>query len=155
SHPSSGGGKEGACTMPQIELLTVANHAEAINGLLYLSGAGWTDLRRPVLPQGNVPVNHVGIGVAILVAWTETNRRHRRVLGLENADGQVVVNVEGDIEMGRPVGVPPGSDLRGVMGINVEVQFPGAGIYRIVASVAEHSRSVTFRVHDVPLGPRA
>jgi hypothetical protein len=139
--------------MPEIELLTVANHAEAINGLLYLSGAGWTDLRRPVWPQGT-PVTHLGIGVAILVSWTETNQHHRVRLRLEGADGQAVVSVEGDIEMGRPAGLAPGSDQRGVMGINIEVQFPASGIYRLVASVGEHSRSVAFRVHDVPLPPR-
>lgn len=137
--------------MPQIELLTVANHAEAINGLLYLSGAGWTDLSRPVQPGGQVPVNHIGIGVAILVSWTETNQPHRVTLRIENADGQVLVNMQGDLEMGRPAGLPPGSDLRGVMAINGEVQFPAAGIYRVVASVGTDVRSVTFRVHDTPM----
>jgi len=136
--------------MPQIELLTVANHAEAINGLLYLSGAGWTDLVRPVQPGGQVPVNHIGVGVAILVSWNETNQPHRVTFRIENADGQVLVNMQGDLEMGRPAGLAPGSDLRGVMAINGEVQFPAAGIYRVVASVGEDTRSVTFRVHDTP-----
>jgi hypothetical protein len=136
--------------MPQIELLTLANHAEAINGLLYLSGAGWTDLWRQLGP-GQVPVNHIGIGVAILVGWNETNQRHRVVLRIENADGKVLVNVEGDIEMGRPAGLAPGSDLRGVMAINGEVQFPAAGLYRIVATVGSDKRSVTLRVHDAPM----
>ena len=137
--------------MPQIELLTVANHAEAINGLLYLSGAGWTDLVRPVQLGGQIPVNHLGIGVAILVSWNETNQRHHVVIRIEDADGKALVNVEGDIEMGRPPGLTPGSDLRGVMAINGEVQFPATGIYRVVASVAQDVRSVTFRVHDPPI----
>lgn len=137
--------------MPQIELLTVANHAEAINGLLYLSGAGWTDLLRPVQPGGQIPVNHIGIGVAILVSWNETNQRHHIVLRVENADGNVLVNVEGDIEMGRPAGLAPGSDLRGVMAISGEVQFPTTGIYRVVATVADSMRSVTFRVRDASM----
>src|SRR5713226_8455328 len=112
--------------MPLVEILTVANHAEAINGLLYLSGAGWTDLWRPVHPGGQVPVNHVGIGVAILISWNETNERHGVSLRIENADGQVLVNVDGGIEMGRPAGSVPGSDLRGVLAFNGEVQFPAA-----------------------------
>jgi hypothetical protein len=136
--------------VPQIELLTVANHAEAVNGLLYLSGAGWTDLFRPVHASGQVPVNHIGIGVAILVSWNETNQPHRITLRIENADGQVLVNVQGDLEMGRPPGLAPGSDLRGVMAINGEVQFPSAGIYRVVATAGQDVRSVTFRVHDAP-----
>ncbi len=136
--------------MPQIEMLMVANHAEAINGLLYLSGVGWTDLTRPLGPNGQVPVNHIGIGIAILVSWNETNQRHHVVLRLENADGQTLVNVEGDIEMGRPAGLPPGSDLRGVMAINGEVQFPAAGVYRVVAGAGQDTRMVTFRIHDAP-----
>ncbi len=137
--------------MPEVEILTLANHAEAINGLLYLSGAGWTDLRRPLGPRGQVPATHIGIGVAILVSWNEANMRHRVALRMENADGNVVMSVEGDIEMGRPPGIAPGSDLRGVMAISGEIQFPAAGVYRVVASVAGGTRSVSFRVHDVPM----
>jgi len=134
--------------MPQIELLTVANHAEAINGLLYLSGAGWTDLHRAIQPGAPIPVNHIGIGVAILIAWDETNQRHRIGVRIENADGQTLINVQGDMELGRPAGVLQGADLRGVMAMNGEVQFPSAGVYRVVASVGDDVRSVTFRVND-------
>jgi hypothetical protein len=136
--------------MPEIELLTVANHAEAINGLLYLSGAGWTDLRRPMPPEGPPPVTHFGIAIAVLVGWNETNQRHRINVRLENADGREFLNMQADLEMGRPPGLPQGSDLRGVIAINAELQFPAAGIYRVLAAVAGHQRSVTFRVHDLP-----
>jgi hypothetical protein len=137
--------------MPQLELLTVANHAEAINGLLYLSGAGWTDLRRAIPAQGPAPVTHLGIALAILVGWEETNRRHRVAVVMENADGQEILRMESDFELGRPPGLPPGSDLRGVIAINGEVQFPAAGMYRVIATIADSKRSVTFRVHDIPV----
>jgi hypothetical protein len=141
--------KEGR--MPQVELLTVANHAEAINGLLYLSGAGWTDLRRPMpQPGGPIPVNHIGLAMAILVGWNETNQRHRVTLVLENADGRELMNVVADFEIGRPPGLPAGSDLRTVLAMNSELQFPSAGIYRVVATVADSRRSISFRVHDTP-----
>lgn len=141
--------------MPEIETLMVANHAEAVNGLLYLTGAGWTDLRRPMPHQGPPPINHIGIGISILVAWDETNRRHRVVVHIENADGRELMNIQADFEMGRPPGLAPGSDLRGVLAVNGELQFPAAGIYRVTASVADSRRSVTFRVHDVPVPPVA
>jgi uncharacterized protein DUF6941 len=137
--------------MPEIELLTVANHAEAINGLLYLSGAGWTDLRRPMPPQGPPPINHLGLGIAVLVAWSETNQPYRVTVRIENADGGELMNIQADVEMGRPPGLVPGSDLRAVIAVNGELQFPAAGIYRVVAAVGEQQRSVTFRVHDVPV----
>jgi hypothetical protein len=135
--------------MPEIELLTVANHAEAINGLLYLSGAGWTDLRRPMPPNEPPPSNHFGIGIAVLVPWLETNQPYRVSLRIENSEGGELMNVQSDIEVGRPPGVPPGSDLRAVIAVNVQLQFPAAGIYRVLAAVAQHERSVTFRVHDM------
>lgn len=139
--------------MPQIELLTVANHAEAINGLLYLSGAGWTDLWRQIQPGGALPINHFGIGVAILVSWNETNQRHHVVIRIESEDAKELVKVEGDIEMGRPPGVPAGSDFRSVMAINGDIQFPAAGGFRVVASVGQAPpKSVSFRVHDAPPG---
>ncbi len=136
---------------PEIELLTLANHAEAVNGLLYLSGAGWTDLMRPIPPGGTPPPNIIGIALAILVPWGETNKRHRVVIRIENDDGNELMKVEGDVEMGRPPGTVQGSDFRGVMAINGQVQFPHAGIYRVIASVADRSRSVRFRVHDIPI----
>ncbi len=138
--------------MPQIELLTVANHAEAINGLLYLSGAGWTDMFRPAPAGGQIPLNYFGIAVAILVSWNETNQRHHIVLRIESSDGKEVMKIEGDIEMGRPPGAAPGSDFRQVMAVNGQVQFPAAGLYRVVASVGKDQRSVTFRVQDVAPG---
>jgi uncharacterized protein DUF6941 len=137
--------------MPEIELLTVANHAEAINGLLYLSGAGWTDLRRPMPPEGQPPISHIGIAIAVLVGWNETNQRHRINMRLETADGRELANMQADLEMGRPPGLPQGSDLRGVIAINAELVFPAAGSYRVLAAVADNRRSVSFRVHDVPV----
>lgn len=137
--------------MAVIELLTVANHAEAVNGLLYLSGAGWTDLRRSLIPGRQAPVNPFGIAVATLVPWNEANQRHHIVVQLEAADGNVIWKVEGDFEVGRPAGTTKGMDLRSVMALNAQVQFPAAGVYRVSASVGEDKRSVSFCVRDVPL----
>lgn len=135
--------------MPEIELLTVANHAEAINGLLYLSGAGWTDHFRAVQPNGQPGNSHIGIGLAILVPWVETNRRHHIVVRIENEDGKEQFRIEGDLELGRPAGVPEGSDLRSVVAVNGDLQFKSPGIYRVVATIAEHTKKVVFRVHDL------
>jgi len=62
--------------MPQIEYVTLAHHAEAVNGLLYLQGAGWTDLEQPIDSEGNLGMLHLGIGVSILIGWNETNRSY-------------------------------------------------------------------------------
>ncbi len=142
--------------MATIEFVTVANHAEALNGLLYLSGGGWTDVRRAV-PQGAPPpVTHFGIAISVLVPWNETNQQHHLVFRLEPEDGGELVRMEADLEMGRPPGLPAGSDQRAVLAINADIQFPAAGGYRVVAELGEQVSATSFRVHDGPptqMGP--
>jgi uncharacterized protein DUF6941 len=141
-------------TMPEVEILMVANHIEAVNGLLYMSGGGWTDLWRGEFAPGQPPVNHFGIGVAVRIGWTETNRRQHLIIRLAHEDGDEVFRGEADVEVGRPAGVPEGSDQRAVLAITVDMQFPRPGSYRLAAEVAREERSISFRVHDRPVPVR-
>lgn len=138
--------------MPQIEFITLCNHAEAVNGLLYISGAGWTDHWRSPDRNGQFGVAHFGVGVSILVPWTETNRRFGLTIRVEGEDGDTeIANMEGELEVGRPPGLPAGSDLRSVLAMNVDTVFPQAGGYRIIGQVNDDpstSRTVSFRVVD-------
>ncbi|MBA2609127.1 MAG: hypothetical protein H0U92_09325 [Actinobacteria bacterium] len=140
--------------MPEVENLMLANHAEAHDGLLYLMGAGWNDLRQMVVPGQPAPPFHIGIGLSILVGWNETNRRHHVVLYVEPEDGgDPLVQVEADLEVGRPAGAIEGSDQRTVLALNGIVTFPTPGGYRLVAQLGEDTRAVSFRVHqDTPPG---
>ncbi len=114
--------------MPQIETLILANHAESQNGLLYLMGGGWTDLNQVVMPGQPAPPFHMGIGLTILIPWTETNRRHHVTMLLEREDGgEPIIRLEADMETGRPPGAVEGADQRLVVAFNAEVQFPGLG----------------------------
>lgn len=138
-----------------IEFVTVANHAEAINGLLYLSGAGWTDSWRTPNPEdGSIPPTQLGVGVSILVPWVETNRRHDLSLRLEHEDGgPPLLEMQGQFEVGRPAGITPGVDLRSVLAVNANIVFERPGGYRFVATVGDGSadgemRAVSLRVHD-------
>jgi uncharacterized protein DUF6941 len=136
--------------MAEIEYVLLADHAEAVNGKLYVSGAGWTDYNRAPTPAGApAPPTHFGIGVSTLIPWTETNRRHHMVLRIESEDGDPVLGtVETDLEMGRPPGLPPGSDQRAVLALNADIQFPTAGGYRIVAELGEQVKTVSFRINE-------
>lgn len=140
--------------MPDIEFLLLADHAETHNGKLSVMGAGWTEHRRQVANDKRPPVTHLGIGVGVLVPWTETNRTFQLVVRIEDEDGGVHANVAGNLEVGRPPGLPQGSDQRAVFAINVNTVFPKAGGYRVVARIpeaagaAEVSRSVSFRISD-------
>jgi hypothetical protein len=136
--------------MPEIEYMLLADHAEAVNGKLNVMGAGWTDQwRAPRPPEAQIPITHFGIGVSVLVPWTETNRRHHLVLRIQDEDGRTEVgNVEADLEIGRPVGLPDGSDQRAVLAINADIQFPSGGGWRVIAQLAEQTKTVSFRIHD-------
>jgi hypothetical protein len=137
--------------MPEIEYLTVANHAEAINGMLYLQGAGWTNIQQPMTPQGVPAVVNFGIAVSILIGWNETNRRFPLVLRLSDEDGNEVFRVDAQAEAGRPAGVPVGSPMRSVLALNAAVQFGHPGGYELRADLEEAHRNVTFQVQHVPM----
>ncbi len=135
--------------MAEVEILTLANHAEAINGLLYLSGAGWDVVTR-AYPEGGLPApHHFGIGVSVLVPWLEANRRHQLVILIESEDGGApLMRAEGALEVGRPPGTPEGSDIRAVLAVDASIQFPAPGGYRLIAQVGPNQRTYPFRVVD-------
>jgi hypothetical protein len=132
--------------MPELEYAVVANHAEAINGLLYLVGAGWTDITQPVGPNGQPSVMHFGMAVSILVGWNETNRRFPLDLKVVHEDGDELFSVHAQVEAGRPPGLPAGSDIRSVLAVNAEAQFPRPGSYEFRAELDGKPRSTSFRV---------
>lgn len=143
--------------MPQIEFVINADHAEAINGKLYLHGAGWTDIVQPVGPGGQLGIVHVGMAVSILIGWNETNRRFPLTLIVQHEDGDELTRVQAQVEAGRPPGVPAGSDFRSVLAIGAEIQFPKTGGYRLRAELDGQERIVRFRVHrqDLSVGAGA
>jgi hypothetical protein len=134
--------------MPEIEFIVLANHAEARDGLLYLMGGCWTDHWRDLPGEGPPPISHFGIGVAIMLQWDETNRPYHLILRLETDDGNEVAKMDADLTMGRPPELTPGSTQRAVLALNVDMQFPAPGGYRIMGELGEHRKSVAFRVHD-------
>jgi len=138
--------------MATIEFLLLANHAEVQNGLLYASGAGWSDIFRPPHgPEGQVQVNHFGIGASISIPWEETNQPHRLSISIQREEGDAELSrIETDVEVGRPPGLPVGTEQRAVFGIGADMAFPEQGGYRVVATVDGDTRSVYFRVRDVP-----
>jgi len=136
--------------MAAIDILALANHAEAINGLLYLSGAGWTNVTR-VYPVGEQPnPHHFGIGISVLVPWSEANDRHSLAVWIESEDGgePLMKAAEGELEVGRPAGLPHGSDLRSVLAIDATVAFPRQGGYRAVVELNGDRSTYAFTVTD-------
>lgn len=134
--------------MPDVEFLMIANYAEAVNGLLYMSGAGWTDHWRGDLGESSPP-SAIGIAMSVLIPWGETNRNHHFVVTIEGEDGgEPLARVEGDVQVGRPPGLASGADQRSVLALNALLAFPKAGGYRVLGQVGESMKSIAFRVHS-------
>jgi len=134
--------------VPEIEFVINADHAEAINGKLYLTGAGWTDIIQPLGPGGQPGIVHMGLAVSILIGWNETNRRFPLVLTVTHEDGNELIRVDAQVEAGRPPGIPAGSPIRSVLALGAEIQFPEPGGYTLRARLGDElERSVAFRVN--------
>lgn len=133
-----------------IDFVMLANHVEAGNGLLYISGGGWTDHHR-VVQSGRVPPSHFGIAVSVCIPWTATNLPHSIEIRIEDEDANTVVRSETQLNVGRPAALPPGAEQHAFVAVNVDTVFPKAGGYRVVASLDDgaDTRSWAFRVHDV------
>lgn len=92
-------------------LVLLCDYAEAINGKLYIMGGGWT-----VCPPGP---HMMAVVVRVNVPWAETNAKHKLAVFLQDDNGNQVAFGEppkpviqtGDFEVGRPPGVPTGSDI--------------------------------------------
>src|SRR5450759_171351 len=91
--------------------MLLCDHAEAINGKLYIMGGGWS-----VCPPG--PRN-MTLAVKILVPWDEANEEHRFRVSLMDDAGNIVelgeppkaVVHEGQLVVGRPPRIKKGTPL--------------------------------------------
>jgi hypothetical protein len=90
--------------------MLLCDFAEAVNGKLYIMGAGWEQVR------ANAPVP-VAVALIVTVAWDQTNVQHELLMELTDEDGhritlgeppqEVVQRVS--FEVGRPPGAKPGT----------------------------------------------
>jgi uncharacterized protein DUF6941 len=138
-----------------VDFLMLANHVENVNGLLYISGGGWTDHRRAIAPGAPPPMSHLGIGASVTVPWNQTNHQHTLAIRVEDDDGNAIAQVSAQMNVGRPPQLPPGAAQPVMLGLSLDLQFPRPGGYRLVAQLdGEGSeKKWPFRVHDIPVGP--
>ncbi len=94
---------------------------DAAGGKAHLMGAGWS-------VTGPLPTPHA-IAAFIKVGWTEANEPHKLVLRLMDSDGSVVsipgpagmqsLQFPGNLEVGRPPGLPHGSEIDAMFVLNI------------------------------------
>ena len=124
--------------------LLLCDHAEAINGKLYIMGAAWNVLQAP-----NQAIT-IALAIVVKVAWDEAEQSHELLAELLTADGdRVVINDEavapsGRFELGRPSGVKPGSTL------NMPLAFNLSGI---VLDVGQYEWRLTIDGDTVARAP--
>jgi hypothetical protein len=132
---------------PTIDFLLIADRAEVVNGKLYLMGGAWdhitiTDLSQPVT---------FSVALGILIPWNATNEMHRMRLVVEDADGGMLAELQGELVAGRPPHLTAGSPQRVLFAAGVGVLLPRAGTYAIVAYLDnEESRRSIFNASAGP-----
>lgn len=102
--------------------LLLCDAAQESNGKLFVLGGGWNTVMQ------NHPFN-MALAILLEVPWDQTNKKMKIVASLMTDDGDPVQTEEGqameatgDLEVGRPVGIKPGS------GINVPIALSFSGV---------------------------
>lgn len=127
-----------------IEWIILADAAEAVNNKLYLLGGGWD---RIALASPLPAVHPMAIAVAVSVPWNETNQLHSIEVELADQDGNVAVRVDGQLEVGRPPGMPLGQAQRVQMAMSLGFNITKWGTYAVTARIeGQEMKRVTFDV---------
>jgi len=93
--------------------MLLADAAQVSEGKLYILGAGWS------ISRG---INPMAVAIKIEVPWDEANKPHNWILELVSEDNSAVslsdpqgppqsIRVEGDLEVGHPPALKPGTPL--------------------------------------------
>lgn len=101
--------------------MMLADFAQVVGGKLYIMGGGWSITGPAPTPSA--------IAVKIEVPWNETNRQHEFKIELMDSDhrpvlmptpaGNAPLVIQGNFEVGRPVGVIQGSPIDSTLAINL------------------------------------
>ena len=132
----------------EVEFLILADAAQAIGGKLYMLGGGWDVLTINTA----FPAQHpFAMGLGLSVPWNETNQRHNLTVEILDEDGQEAAKVTGQLEVGRPPGLPMGQPQRVVVALNGVFGAEKPGNFVIVAKVEDQeAKRVQFRVVPGP-----
>lgn len=134
--------------MAEIETVLLANHAEAVNGLLYLSGGGWSHHWRGPRQEGQPMPSQIAFAATITAGADEPPGTIPFSFRITTANGNEVIRADGSLTIG------PGdsTSVRRVPVVaNVGIAFPEEGHYRLTVEIPNSTRSVEFWVHDQPM----
>ena len=134
--------------MAQVETLMLANHAESLNGLLYIHGGGWSHHWRGQVAGSQDPApSQFAIATTFLLDAGETGRPHAFVVRVASDRGEEVLRAEGSLDGGTPGSAE--APFRTGVALNASVPFPHEGTYTLTAEIdGRGGAAVVFWVHD-------
>ena len=128
--------------------MLLADAAQEVNGKLYVLGGGWSVTGPDVPPMA--------LAVKLDVPWSEANQQHQFTMVLVDTDGRPAivgdgqhVRVDGNFEVGRPSGLPAGSDIDFAFAINVPPVALAPGRYAWQLSIDGDTREDWLRPFQV------
>lgn len=101
--------------------LLLCDSAQSIGGKLYLLGGGWSILSW----SGPDAKFNVALAIKLAIPWSQANERMEVLARLATEDGEPVqpegqpIEVRGEIEVGRPAGLRPGTPLDVPLAMNI------------------------------------
>jgi hypothetical protein len=135
---------------PQL-ILCDAAQADPLTGKVHMLGAGWS--------MTGTPTQHAVV-LLIKVPWDRANQQIPFALELRHADGPPMeldteqgkqpARFEGQLEVGRPPGVAPGSMLDASFALNVPPLPLPAGRYQWHVDIAQQELATSFTVRRQP-----
>ncbi len=133
----------------EIEWLILADAAQIADGKLNLLGGGWDTLTA----NTDFPLQrHLAIAAAFRVPWNQTNQAHTLRIEIQDEDGRGLFGAGGEIEVGRPPGIPEGQDQRAQIALDLTLTIERPGNYVIIGRIEGEAREsrVPFRVIPGP-----
>jgi hypothetical protein len=134
-------------------VMLLCDSAQVAGGKLYVLGGGWSQY---VLPHQPLTM---ALAVKMSIPWDRANHRFNMAARLVTDDGEAVlgkesgeqIRAEGQVEVGRPVGLKPGEylDAPFVLNFNGVTLDVGGYVWELWVDDAVEAKS-RFRVRQPP-----
>ncbi len=133
----------------EVEWLILADSVQVVGNKLYVLGGGWDVLKA----NKDFPfIQPCGVAFAVQVPWNDTNDKHSFEIEVQSEDQSTeepksMAKLGGQLEVGRPPGIPRGQPQRIQLGINLGLNIEGPGTKIIIGRIdGEESKRITFNV---------
>jgi hypothetical protein len=129
--------------------MLLCDAAQSVAGKLYVLGGGWSQIGPPVAGAGF----NMALAIKLNIPWDRANEQFHMRAALVTDDGQAVelgagpVAADGQLEVGRPPGLRPGTPLDSTLALNfagLELA-PGGYVWQLEVNGAVLARA-PFRV---------